>query len=499
MTLLSEIRRIVGKDLRVLRWPLISWCTLLVLSTLRGLDVLPALHDVLYPVEWIVPMMAAALVAYAVTQDPPQEGPTFWGVHHHRPMAVAGAKAVLLTMLLAAMTSGHALVLATHGLSAVQVGAMSADAARDAAAWLLFSAALAACARNAKGWLIGALLAGTLTVLVAVLATGESGMTTEWPTLTPRVAALTLIAISSAVLAWTYRAHLTGLRSGVRTALLLVGPAVMPVTRFDPMADLPTAAAQTDSALTVHADRIMARIEQRAVIVDVPVTYPDSSVVAAATVAWRLQLRDGSAVQLLPGGARVRRGATLLTPEANVALWGRGPVTRTLEFRYPLDSATLARVEGNLAAVTMALETDRVAMHRVTTFPVTQGGTVALDGTRLLIGAVDEGQFEARVSHVWIPNAISRIPWSAAYVARPILAVQTAPSGAVRVLEAQDETVAGRGATSGSWVLPGNTMRSRDAVLVPTGVAAPVTGNVVAYAGDYGGHLERAIRASAVR
>ena len=115
MTLPSEAFRVLSKDLRVLRWPLTAWCGLLSLSISRGLDVLPLLHEALFPIAWIVPMLAAALVAYAVTQDPPVEGPTFWGVHRQRPLAVAGAKAMLTLVLLVAMAGGHAIILASHG------------------------------------------------------------------------------------------------------------------------------------------------------------------------------------------------------------------------------------------------------------------------------------------------------------------------------------------------------------------------------------------------
>jgi hypothetical protein len=43
MTLPSEVLRILAKDLRVLRWPLVAWIAVLTLSVTRGLDVAPAL------------------------------------------------------------------------------------------------------------------------------------------------------------------------------------------------------------------------------------------------------------------------------------------------------------------------------------------------------------------------------------------------------------------------------------------------------------------------
>ncbi|MES3032461.1 MAG: hypothetical protein V4813_00540 [Gemmatimonadota bacterium] len=498
MTLPSEVVRVLAKDLRVLRWPLTAWCGLLALSIFRGLDVLPSLHEALFPIAWIVPMLAAALVGYAVTQDPPVEGPTFWGVHRQQPLAVAGAKAMLALVLLVAMAGGHALVLASHGLSPMQVTVLVADVARDAAAWLLFSAALAACARNAAGWLIGAALAATLAVLIPLVAGHEFGVPPTWA-LTPASAALSLTAISVMVLVWTYRAHLTGLRSGARNALLLVVPTGMAMRSPGPHDPVMGHATQSDAAMIVHTDRVVSRIDRRAVVVEMPVTYPDSSVVSAVTVAWRLQLRDGSAIHLLPGGARVRRGTLLLQPEGNVALWGRGPVTRTLEFHFPLDSLTLAQVAGNLTEVTMALETDRVTMRRIASFAAAEGGTVAFDGGRLRIGAVGpDGRFPMHTSSVGTPPGVSTLPWSATYLARPILALQSGDARDVRVLKPVGAATRA-GMRSGSWVLPGNEMRGHAAVLVPAGSTAPVTGNVIALAGVYAGRSERAIRAPVAR
>ena len=494
MTLPSEAFRVLSKDLRVLRWPLTAWCGLLSLSISRGLDVLPLLHEALFPIAWIVPMLAAALVAYAVTQDPPVEGPTFWGVHRQRPLAVAGAKAMLTLVLLVAMAGGHAIVLASHGLSAMQVMVLVADVARDAAAWLLFSAALAACARDAAGWLIGAALTATLAALISTVAGHEFGVAPVWA-LTPLSAALSLTAISVMILVWTYRTHLTGLRSGARNAVLLVVPAVMTMKSPETYDPAMGHTARSDAAMVVHTDRIVSRIDRRAVVVDIPVTYPDSSVVSALTVAWRLQLRDGSTMDLLPGVARVRRGAVLLQPEENVAQWGRGPVTRMLEFRFPLDSATLARVDGNLSAVTMALETDRVSMRRIASFAAAEGGTVAFGGGRLRVGAVGpDGRFPMHTSSVGIPPGVSTLPWSATYIARPIVALQSGNDRELRVLKPVD--VATRASMqSGSWVLPGNEMRGHVSALVPAGSSAPLTGNVVALAGEYAGRIEQVIRA----
>ncbi len=498
MTLPSEAVCILAKDMRVLRWPLAAWCGLLSLSIFRGLDVLPSLHEDLFPIAWIVPMLAAALVAYAVTQDPPVDGPTFWGVHRQQPLAVAGAKAMLTLVLLVAMAAGHAIVLASHGLSPLQVMVLATDVARDACAWLLFSAALAACARNAKGWLIGAALAATIAVLLWTVAGNEFGVA-PIRALTPRSAALSLTAISVMVLVCTYRTHLTGLRSSARNALLLVAPAVMARTSpgtLDPVTKITT---RSDAGMIVRTDRIVSRIDRRAVVVEMPVTYPDSSVVSAVTVAWRLQLRDGSAIDLLPGGARVRRGAVLLTPEENVALWGRGPVTRMLKFRFPLDSATLARVDGNLTAVTVALETDRVTMRRIASFAAVEGGTVAFEGGRLRIGAVGpDGRLPMHASSVWMPPGLSTLPWSATYIARPLVALQSGNDRELRVLKPVDCNCRG-GMLSGSWVLPGNEMRGHVAALVPVGRTAPVTGHVIALAGVYAGRIEQTIRAPDAR
>ncbi len=498
MTLPSEAVRILSKDLRVLRWPLTAWCALLSLSIFRGLDVMPSLHEALFPIAWTVPMLAAALVAYAVMQDSPVEGPTFWGVHRQQPLAVAGAKAMLTLVLLVAMAVGHAIVLASHGLSPMQVMVLVADVARDAAAWLLFSAALAACARTAAGWLIGAALAATLAMLISTVAGNEFGVAPVWA-LTPLSAALSLTAISVMVLVWTYRAHLTGLRSGARSALLLVMPAGMAMTSPGPIDPVTENTARPDAAMIMHTDRVVSRIDRRAVVVEMPVTYPDSSVVSAVTVAWRLQLRDGSAIDLLPRGARVFRGSVLLQPEEIVALWGRGPVTRMLEFRFPLDTATLARVDGNLTEVTMALETDRVTMRRIASFAAAEGGTVALNGVRLRIGAVGPGGgFPMHVSSVWMPQGLSTLPWSAMYIARPIVALQSGNDRDLRVLKPVDCNCR-NGMLNGSWVLPGNEMRGGVAALVPAGSTAPVTGHVIALAGVYAGRIKQAIRAPVAR
>ena len=177
MTLSSEVLRILAKDVRVLRWPLAGWIALLGLSVARGLGVLPSLHTALFPITVLVPIAAAILVALAVTADPAESGPTFWGVHGQRPLAMAAAKSAMVILLLVLMAGGHALVLRSHGLTSDQLIALVAAAARDTGAWLLFSATLAACARDAKGWLVGGVLVLVLSLLLSA-ANDHTGILT---------------------------------------------------------------------------------------------------------------------------------------------------------------------------------------------------------------------------------------------------------------------------------------------------------------------------------
>jgi hypothetical protein len=495
MTLPSEVLRIFAKDLRLLRWPLVAWITFLALSVSRGLDVAPVLHEMLYPVAFVVPIMAAVIIALAVAGDPAQPGPTFWGVHQQRPLAVAGAKMVMALLLLAFMAIGHGAVLVSHGLSSGQVIALIIKAARDTGAWFLFAAALAACARDAKGWLLGAALAGVLAFLLSSVAGDHSGFLPIAP-FTRTLASYLLAAVSVSAIAWAYRAHLTGIRAEVRTAMLVVIAALVLVTPRDSMAyQVDDRTLRPDSAMIIHTDRIASRIERGAVIVDVPVTYPDSSYVVGATTTWRLQLRDGSTVDLLPRNPRVRRTAKLLEPEENFALWGRGPVARILAFRYPLDSATLTRVVGNLSSVTLALHTDRLLMRRTATFPADVGGTVAHEGVRLHLEAAEDARFATSASSVWIPAGIDRrIPNTVAFASGPWLALVPTDGSAVRPLTGARNDHSAEMRTP-SWVLPGNEIHGSAGSLIPAGAPMAGGGSVVAIAGDYAGRIAQAIRA----
>ena len=229
MTLPSEVLRICAKDVRVLRWPLAVWATLLALSTTRGHGVLQTLREALFPFAILVPITAAIIIALAVAADPAVSGPTFWSVHRHRPAAVASAKGLLVMLLLTCTVASHALVLSSHGLTPHQLIVLLARAARDTGAWFLFVAALAACARDAKGVLTGGVLVGIIALLLSSITADHTVAMARWP-LSRASAAFLLAVVSVGVMAWTYRAHLTGMRASVRTAVLLVIAACVLIT-----------------------------------------------------------------------------------------------------------------------------------------------------------------------------------------------------------------------------------------------------------------------------
>lgn len=229
MTLPSEVLRICAKDVRVLRWPLAVWATLLALSTTRGPGVLQTLREALSSIAILVPITAAIIIALAVAADPAVSGPTFWSVHRHRPAAVASAKGLLAMLLLACMVASHALVLSSHGLTPHQLIVLLAHAALETGAWFLFAAALAACARDAKGVLTGGALVGIIAFLLSTIASDHAGAMALWP-LSRASAAFLLAVVSVSILAWTYRTHLTGMPARARTAALLVIAACVLIT-----------------------------------------------------------------------------------------------------------------------------------------------------------------------------------------------------------------------------------------------------------------------------
>jgi len=496
MTLPSEMLRICAKDVRVLRWPLAVWATLLAVSTTRGLGMLQTMRDALYPFAILLPITAAIIIALAAAADPAVSGPTFWGVHRQRPTAVASAKGLLAMLLLACMVASHALVLSSHGLTAHQLFVLVARAALETGAWFVFAAALAACARDAKGVLAGGALFGIIAFLLSTIAADHAGAMAMWP-LSRVSGAVLLAAVGVGVMAWTYRAHFTGTPARARTAALLVIAACVLVTPRDSMArPVDGRTLQRDTALHIDTSGVIARVDQRAVLVDVPVTYPDSSIVVAATTSWRLHLGDGSIIDLWRRGVPVRRTAKLLQPDESLAAWGRGTAQRVLQFRFPLDSATLGRVEGNLVRVSLAMEIDRLAMHRRGAFASHDGGTVAHKGVRLrLEPATSDGRFATSVSYVRVPAFTERLPWTVAYANVPLLAWLPPDGSSARYLKAAEPRAGDSGMRSGSWVLPGTDMQGFAAALMPSDGTPAVGGTVVAIAADYAGRVTLPISA----
>ena len=376
-----------------------------------------------------------------------------WGIHRQRPLAVSLAKVAMASLLLVVMAAGHALVLSTHGLTSDQLIALVAAAARDTGAWFLFAAALAACARDARGWLTGGVLVGVLALLLSVI-----------------------IADHRSVLE--------------ACAMVLVTPRVSMARPVDDRTVRP------DSATIIDTAGIESRIEHGAVVVNVPVTYPDSSLIVATTVGWRLQLRDGSTIDLLPNGVSVRRTAAQLKPEEHIASWGCGRVSRILKFRYPLDSATMLRVASSLACVSMQLQVERVAMRRVASMSAKEGGTLAYEGTRFhLDGVQDHARFETTFSHVDLPEA-RRTPWTVWFASIPIFVIMPADSGAMRMLEFELHSRNGDFFRRGGWVLPGNEMQGAAGMLSADGEPLADGGRIVAIAGAYAGRTDTAIRAT---
>lgn len=274
MTLPSEVLRICAKDVRVLRWPLAVWATLLALSTTRGHGVLQPLREALASVAILVPITAAIIIALAVAADPAVSGPTFWRVHRHRPAAVASAKGLLAMLLLTCTVVSHALVLSSHGLTPNQFIVLLSRAALETGAWFLFAAALAACARDAKGVLTGGALVGIIALLLSTITADNAVAMAMWP-LSRASAAFLLAGVSVGVMAWAYRAPLTGVPACARAAALLVIAASVLITSIARPVDGRT--RQSDTALRnelVHYVTELVRTEGPRRSLSDPLTRP---------------------------------------------------------------------------------------------------------------------------------------------------------------------------------------------------------------------------------
>ena len=165
-------------------------------------------------------------------------------------------------------------------------------------------------------------------------------------------------------------------------------------------------------------------------------------------------------------------------------------MTRVLTFRYPLDSITQARVEGNLATVSLSLEMDRLVMHRLAEFPVAEGGTIAHSGARMhLAGSRDGVRFVSASSVIWAPADPRHTADAFRFAAGLTFALVPERGGPARVLRREAGGDIAKRLRMPSWVTSAHRAVASAAVLMPTDTTKVAGAVVAAFGGEYAGRV----------
>jgi hypothetical protein len=389
MTWDAQVRHLVARDLRGMRWALVGFAALIVLATLRAVGLVEVLDGVPI-VDELVPKVAPLIVAMAILADPARRTDAFWAVLPVRGSAVAAAKLVVLLLLAGVMVVVSHVVRIAWGLPVAGFPALGGVALLQAGASIAPLALLAATCRDLRGFVLAVvLMIGAVLPLVLLPPAASAPPTFLVDVVVPAV----VVVLCGGMLVARYARHGDGWRMQGAT-LVAVALAVMlfvAVSRRLPMP--PTTAADFVDV------RIALLAEEQPVCADGRLVVP---IEAVAPAGHRLDLLAPAVTITTVTGARVvsrlpewgqvmGTWGPLLPPRAGGARWrirGGTPAPRRTAIAFPLSDADRAVVCGKIARAALAIDVRVSEAQELVRLPIRTGATVAAPGVRAAIRRV---------------------------------------------------------------------------------------------------------------
>ena len=170
MTALAQVRHVLAKDLREMRWTLVGYLSIVLVATLQALSWSRPFNNTLEMAFVVVVVLGMLLVALAIQADSPTRVNAFWASQPLAPWSVLAAKLVLaIVIAIGIPTLGQLLGLAAHGVPAAFVPGLLWRSVWEYGAWLLFAMIIAAMTPDLRTFLLGVVAVPVSIVVVGVV------------------------------------------------------------------------------------------------------------------------------------------------------------------------------------------------------------------------------------------------------------------------------------------------------------------------------------------
>jgi hypothetical protein len=263
MTRLAQVRHVVAKDVREVRWVLVAYLALVVFATVRAAGWVPSSSAIGFPLMIAIVITGVLATALVVQSDSPTRAGAFWTKLPLDPMAVVGAKAFFASGLIVIGIGAQVLSVASYGVDAMDAIGLAGDGISAFGFWLVLGSLLAAVLSDLRAFILAFILlplvlfiALNLVAFAMIDATGGYAVFSgSIPGAGPTVGVILAAAVhvgSLGLIVWLYRT-----RDVSRWAR--VGGLLLAAALFVPFGGLDFGSPPDE--LIPEADRISFRLE----------------------------------------------------------------------------------------------------------------------------------------------------------------------------------------------------------------------------------------------
>jgi hypothetical protein len=397
MSSISQVRHVMVKDARQLRWPLLAYVAVVALATIQT-AVWPALRSGILDVTALFVVVAGMIVAASLIHaDSPIRPDAFWASRPLSAAAVLAAKFVSVVVLVIGIgVVGQIVGLHEFDVAPRLVPGILARSVLLYSLWLTLAMVVAGLTRDLRSFVVALVL---LPICLAILSDSiESSVNVASAPWTRAAAAAATFAAGVGLLVFLYRTRSARPRLWA-VALIIAAPVF--VWAFDSTVRMEAAPSAASSP--VVAIRLARPIDPQA-----PGDLHVAVDATPASMGRRLTLTDAKLTLYLRDGStagELRVGPSTLCEPIPPALrgftWlGGAPWGADRELTIPLSDAQrqlVARV--GVQKIDLDARVVSSEPRIVGAIPATQGASLVSDGIRLRIESVwrDLGQFATRL------------------------------------------------------------------------------------------------------
>lgn len=414
MTWLRQVLHVAAKDIRHVRWQIAAYVAIVAAATWYVVG--PLRTTTAVPWTLLVIVGGIFLVALLVQADSPSRVDAFWRSRPLDPLAVLGAKVVIMVVLTLLGMAGHGLAIHAHQVGGSDFIRLSAEAGATYLTILLSAALVAALTRDMRSFLLAMIGAFISSQIIGGLVAARFG-DHRWVELSMII----YMILAVLLMAWQYRSHRR--RWGAVAAILLIiaWAATPSATRTQPSKPAPqvTAVAPELRAGVRPAGSLAAQLRHASA--GNPLYIPLEA--AAGVEGYRYVVRSARVTLHRPGSVdtvAVDIPQPIIVKHAPISADTIAWLGHTTHWppgaglSVELTADQLAGVRNGTTTlhvdVTVVLEASRV----LATLPLMSSATVSLPGARLRISddAPESGGVQVSMSAVGSHIALASSPMS---------------------------------------------------------------------------------------